>query len=529
MASKVFSAAIVGLEAQIIEVETDVSYGLRNFTIVGLPDKAVEESKERVDSALSNSGFKSPHHQPQRVLVNLAPADLKKEGSLYDLPVALGYLLASGQAKFDPQNKICLGELSLDGKLKPVKGALSFSLLAKEKNWQEIILPKQNAAEAAFVLAETNSAKPHGEVCSTTGEIPKLKIIAVESLKEAVDYLENKKNITPYEIRINDFFQKSRYSIDFAWIKGQESSKRALEIAAAGGHNLIFQGPPGAGKSLLARSLPSILPDLSFEESLEVTRIYSVAGLLPKEKPLINLRPFRSPHHTASKAALIGGGNPPRPGEITLAHRGILFLDEFPEFHRDVLESLRQPLEEGKITISRARERLTLPSAFTLIAASNPCPCGYYKDPSRPCSCSASQIAKYRRKLSGPLIDRIDLFINVPNLKFEKLISPDQENYSSKIKEKITRAREIQKQRYKARNEKILVNAEMDISGIKKYCQIDSKSQAILGRFIDSGKLSARGYHRVLKTARTIADLEESEKINYNHITEALMYRIREE
>jgi magnesium chelatase family protein len=517
MASKIFSAAIVGLDAQIIEVETDVSYGLRNFTIVGLPDKAVEESKERVGSAIKNSGFKSPHHQPQRVLVNLAPADLKKEGSLYDLPIALGYLLTSGQVKFNPQNTICVGELSLDGRLKPVKGVLSFSLTAKDKKWEQIILPKQNAVEAAFCLSQTNS------------EENKLKIIGVESLKEAVDYLENKKQIAPFKINLNDFFEKPRYSIDFGWIKGQESSKRALEIAAAGGHNLIFQGPPGAGKSLLARSLPSILPDLSFEESLEVTKIYSIAGLLPKDKPLINLRPFRSPHHTSSEVALIGGGNPPRPGEITLAHRGILFLDEFPEFHRDVLESLRQPLEEGKITISRAREHLTLPASFTLIAAANPCPCGYYKDPNHPCSCTTSQIAKYRRKLSGPLIDRIDLFIDVPNLKFEKLIAPDEENYSSKIKEKITKARQIQKQRFSSKGSKILVNAEMDISQVKKYCQLDSKSQEILRRFIDSGKLSARGYHRVLKTARTIADLEEAEKIGYNHITEALTYRIRED
>jgi len=511
MPSKIYSAAITGLDAQIIEVEVDASYGLRHFEIVGLPDKAVQESKERVGAAIKSSNFQSPHSQPQRVLVSLAPADLKKEGSLYDLPIALGYLSVSGQTKFNPQDKIFVGELALDGKLRPVKGVLSLALAAKEKGWQEIILPKANAPEAALI--SVSSATKHN-----------LRIIGLESLKETIDYLEGKVQITPFEINIKDFLEKPNYPVDLGWIKGQESSKRALEIAAAGGHNLLMQGPPGAGKSLLASALPSILPDLSSGEVLEVTKIYSVAGFLPKEKPLINCRPFRSPHHTTSETALIGGGNPPKPGEITLSHRGVLFLDEFPEFHRDVLESLRQPLEEGRITILRAKHRLTFPSRFTLIAAANPCPCGYYRDPNKACQCLPSQIAKYRRKLSGPLIDRIDLFIDVPQLKFEKLTMPDEENSSAKIKESVERARKIQRERFLMD----VTNSEMQIPQIKRYCQVDSRSQNILKRFIDSAKLSARGYHRVLKVARTIADLDNSEKISYSHLTEALMYRIRE-
>ena len=509
MPSKIFSAAITGLDTQIIEVETDVSYGLRYFNIVGLPDKAIEESKERVGAAIKSSGFKSPYSQSQRILINLAPADLKKEGSLYDLSIALGYLSASNQTRFNPQDKIFVGELALDGKLRPVKGVLSLTLLAKEKGWKEIILPKTNAPEAALAINKET--------------IP--KIIGVESLKETVNYLEGRTQISPFKINLQEFLEKPNYSLDFCWIKGQESSKRALEIAAAGGHNLLMQGPPGAGKSLLARSLPSILPNLSFEESLEVTKIYSVAGFLPKEKPLISLRPFRSPHHTTSEAALIGGGNPPKPGEITLAHRGVLFLDEFPEFHRDVLESLRQPLEEGEIIILRARHHLKFPARFSLIAAANPCPCGYYRDPQKDCQCQPSQIAKYRRKLSGPLIDRIDISIEVPQLKFEKLTSPDMKNYSSKIREKIEKTRQIQKQRVGH----TYTNSEMSLPQIKKYCQIGPKSQSILRQFVNSGKLSARGYHRVLKVARTIADLDESENIDYNHLTEALMYRIREQ
>jgi len=510
VASKVYSTTVVGLDARVIEVEVDAGYGLRRFEIVGLGDRAVQESKERVASALKSISIKPQKDLPQKILVNLAPADLKKEGSLYDLPIAIGYLLESKQIRFFPEGKFFIGELSLDGKLRPVKGVLSFAILAKEMGWREIILPKANAAEASLVSRQDSC----------------LKIIGVETLKEAIDYLENRKEISSYKINLKDFTQKPDYPVEIDWIKGQEHAKRALEISAAGSHHLMMVGPPGAGKTLLAKSLISILPSLDFEESLEVTKIYSIAGLLKKEYPLMLLRPFRSPHHTSSEPALIGGGNPPRAGEITLAHKGILFLDEWPEFHRDVLESLRQPIEEGEITILRAKHYLTLPARFTLVAAANPCPCGYLNDPEKPCRCSTNQIRKYQRKLSGPLIDRIDIFIDVPQIKYEKLASKDSQGTGQEIKKRVANARAVQKQRFGG--EHFSVNGEISLPQIKKYCPVDLKTQNLLRQYVDSGRLTARGYHRILKVARTIADLENSENISYGHIAEALMYRFRE-
>lgn len=507
MPSKVFSYALDGLDARLIEIETDVSSGLRCFTMVGLPGKEVEEAKERIESALKSAGFYSPHSKSQRILVNLAPADIRKQGALYDLPIAIGYLLASSQIKFDPARLVFAGELALDGKLRPIKGALSFSLKAKKQGFEKIILPKQNAAEAGLVKG--------------------VKAIGVQDLADAIHYLRKELEITPFELRETVSSQKKNCPVDIDWIKGQEYAKRALEIAAAGRHNLLLTGPPGTGKTLLAKSICSIMPKLSFENSLEITQIYSAVGLLDEKRFLIDTPPFRAPHHSSSEVALLGGGNPPKPGEITLAHKGVLFLDEFPEFHRDVLESLRQPLEDGKITILRARHYATFPAKFTLIAAANPCPCGFYNDPEKQCSCAPSQIQKYRRKLSGPLMDRIDLFISVPALRYEELTQNQNNGKGEKMREEIKQAQQIQKTRFE--NEETNVNSEMTIPQMQKYCLISAASNSILKAAVNAGKLSPRGFHRVLKVARTIADLDKSTEILDFHINEALMYRLQKE
>ena len=508
MLAKVFSAILKAIQAQLVEVEVSANKGLRSFTIVGLADTAIKEAKERVCSAIKNSGLKAPHQETRKVVVNLAPADLKKEGSYFDLAIALGYLLASGQIQFIAQNKLILGELALNGDLKPIRGALSFALLAKEMGFAEIILPKANAREACLVNL---SAKNN------------LKISGAANLKEAILYLENKKDIPQETALWEDFIKTSPDNvIDLSWIKGQRQAKRCLEMAVAGGHNLLFEGPPGTGKTLLAKAALSIMPSLSPEEMVELTQIYSANGLLNNGSLNIS-RPFRAPRPSASEPAIIGGGSPARAGEITLAHRGVLFLDEFPEFHRDVLESLRQPLEQGEITVQRSKQSFTLPARFFLIAAANPCPCGFHNDPEKECKCAPSQLAAYQRKMSGPLMDRIDLFCWIAALKYDELSRETEELESPAMKARVERAREIQKQRFAKDN--ILTNSEMTLPLIKKHCLLDSPSRDILKLWVDTGKLSGRGFHRVLKTARTLADLEEQENITADHINEVLNYR----
>ncbi|MBU2264688.1 YifB family Mg chelatase-like AAA ATPase, partial [Patescibacteria group bacterium] len=449
------------------------------------------------------------HHTNRRVIVNLAPADIKKEGPSYDLPVAVAFLLASEQLlASEISAKIFVGELSLEGKLRPVSGVLPIALMARDRGFKELFVPRANAAEAAL--------------------IKEIKVFGLDSLTQLFLHLEQKEILPPQPPTELDFtFDDIESGADMAYIRGQEHAKRALEIAAAGHHNILMSGPPGTGKTLLARTLPTILPPLSFEEALETTKIFSIAGRLNPDKPVLTRRPFRSPHHTASAVALVGGGNHPKPGEITLAHRGVLFLDELPEFHRDVLEALRQPLEDGVITISRAAGALEFPAQFMLVSAMNPCPCGHATNPEKQCLCSPAQVSKYKRRISGPLLDRIDLHIDVPTIKYEKLAAEKMGEDSQTVRTRVQTARQQQQARFK--NDKIQTNSEMNLQQMKKYCQLDNAGQEILKTAVQNLKLSARAYHRILKLARTIADLSLEPNIQATHIAEALQYRPRED